>query len=108
MAEGGGRIHPPLGSSAREYVTQQGPSLTADEESGGLGLFTDASIPADERLISCPFSCAVTPDVAVSAISALYGVSEDDLVLDGKPWDERMLISAYIGLHWVWAENGKE
>lgn len=81
--------------------------LTADPSSG-LGLYTEAPIAADERLISCPFSCAITPKLATEALEQLYDVSTCDFKINGKDWDEKMLIAAYVCLHWVWADKEKE
>lgn len=78
--------------------------LTTDSSSG-LGIYTTTHISADERLISCPFSLAITPALATSAIVSVTGVAESDLVYNGKPWSERMLAAVYVGLHWIYSDK---
>lgn len=71
-------------------------------------MYATTEIEKDERLISCPFSLAITPALATSAITKVTGVGESDLIMDvvgGKPWNERMRVAAYVGLHWVHADK---
>ncbi|BEI81573.1 hypothetical protein CcaverHIS002_0207330 [Cutaneotrichosporon cavernicola] len=69
-----------------------------DDASSGLGLYATADI-GEERLISCPFSVAITPTLAADAITKVCGVKDEDFVHDGERWSERMLAAAYVGLH---------
>lgn len=85
------------------------------DPSTGLSAFAQADIDKDERLISCPFNLAVTPELAGEAICAIESLKEDELVWlagtsrAGEKWNDRMRIGAYIGLHWVRTdEEGEE
>ncbi len=79
--------------------------LTSDESSG-LGLYVSQAI-GEERIISCPFSLAITPAVATAAITQVCGISAEDLVHDGAPWSERMLAATYVGLHVLHADDAE-
>lgn len=50
-------------------------------------------------LISCPCALAVSSASARRALQKIYPERE----FDG--WSARMLIAAYVGLHWVYAER---
>lgn len=82
------------------------PATTVQDGETGLGVYATAPIAPNERLVSCPFDCAVTPGLARTAIKAIAG-QDVQLTHNNAPWDERMLIAAYVGLHWVYAESGE-
>ncbi|BEJ12274.1 hypothetical protein CspHIS471_0207340 [Cutaneotrichosporon sp. HIS471] len=73
-----------------------------DDASSGLGLYATADI-GEERLISCPFSVAITPTLAADAITKVCRVKDEDFVHEGERWSERMLAAAYVGLHQLYA-----
>ncbi|KAI9638021.1 uncharacterized protein MKK02DRAFT_36002 [Dioszegia hungarica] len=103
-----------------QWIEAQGgyvhPSVVPElDPSTGLSAFAQADIDKDERLISCPFNLAVTPELAGEAICAIESLKEDELVWlagtsrAGEKWNDRMRIGAYIGLHWVRTdEEGEE
>lgn len=80
----------------------------------GLSAFADTDIASDERLISCPFAIAVTPELARTAICAAASIEAGDLFWPagtskaGERWNDRMLIGAYLGLHWVYEDELRE
>ncbi|GMK54051.1 hypothetical protein CspeluHIS016_0106370 [Cutaneotrichosporon spelunceum] len=88
LAQEGGYVHPNV--------------EVRDDEFSGLGLYTSAPI-GEERIISCPFSVAITPALAAAAITEVCGVKDEDLVHNGERWPERMLAAAYLGLHQLYA-----
>lgn len=77
----------------------------------GLSVVSTASIDSDAQLISCPFSLAITSELATAAICAVHGVKLEDLVWpagtskEGEKWNDRMRVGAYIALHWVKMED---
>lgn len=81
------------------------------DEVTGSGAFATATIPSDARLVSCPFELAVTSQRAKDALCSLLGIGEASLVwpvgtaLEGQKFNHRMLIGAYLGLHWVYLED---
>jgi hypothetical protein len=96
---------PDVGGSVHPALEPRNDPLT------GLSMFSKSPIPANERLITCPASLVVTPEIARSALETLYGgVSrkgkgkEVDLDLGG--WKETMLLCGYICLHWIHHDLG--
>ncbi|WVQ85339.1 hypothetical protein IAT38_007504 [Cryptococcus sp. DSM 104549] len=77
----------------------------------GLSVFATEPIAADEKLVSCPFELAVTSELAAQAVCETAAVDEEELVWPagsskaGEAWSERMLIGAYLGLHWVYEDK---
>ena len=71
------------------------------DEGTGLSIYTTTSIPPDAHLISCPFTLAITPKIAVGAIVSLCPNVQDSV----KEWNERMVIAVYLTLHWIWADK---
>jgi hypothetical protein len=93
----GGSVHPAL-EPRNDPIT-------------GLSMFSKSPISANERLVTCPASLVITPEVARSALEALYiGADrkgkgkEVDLELTG--WKETMLLCGYICLHWIYQDRG--
>jgi hypothetical protein len=92
----GGHVHPSLESR--------------DDPITGLSMFSKSPIPADERLITCPASWVITPEICRDAIIKLTG----DVKGKGKEsghgmeeWKETMLICGYICLHWIYHDRGE-
>ena len=62
-------------------------------------------------MVSCPFDLAVTPELATRAICEVLNMISETLVwpegngIAGEQWNERMLICAYLCLHFVYAED---
>lgn len=81
------------------------------DESTGLSVFADNTIKPEEKLVSCPFSLAVTSELATQAVCEIAGVEKGQLIWpkghakEGKPWNERMRIGAYLGFHWIYQER---
>ena len=93
----GGSVHPSLESR--------------DDETTGLSMFSKSPIAADERLITCPASWVITPEISRAAIGQLLG---EDIKGKGKEvddgmqeWKETMLICGYICLHWIHHGRGE-
>ena len=87
----GGSVHPALESR--------------DDEITALSMFSKSPIAADERLITCPASWVITPEISRTAIGQFLG---EDIKGKGKEvddgmqeWKETMLICGYICLHWI-------
>lgn len=74
-------------------------------------MFADDTIHPGEKLVSCPFSLAVTSELATQAVCEITGIEEGQLIWpkdlgkEDEPWNERMRIGAYLGLHWVYQER---
>ncbi|WWC66594.1 uncharacterized protein I206_100497 [Kwoniella pini CBS 10737] len=87
--------------------------IKIDSETG-VSPFSTASIGPDEGLVSCPFELAITADLASQAICEVKGIKSEDLVWpvgtskEGEIWNERMRISAYLGLHWIYKEKDEQ
>ena len=62
----------------------------------GVTVCASNELPADTTVMSCPFSVAITPELATRALSDLFKTSS----VHGK-WNDRQLICAYICLHWA-------
>jgi hypothetical protein len=74
----------------------------------GLSMFSTSSIPAEERLITCPASWVITPELCRQAIRQLKGKGKPSDIEDGmEGWKETMLICGYICLHWIHHDIGK-
>ena len=77
------------------------------DEQTGLSMFSTSPIPAEERLITCPASWVITPEICRRTIRDLKGkgkeVQEDGM----EGWKETMLICGYICLHWIHHDLGE-
>lgn len=53
----------------------------------------------------------MTSELATKAVCEITGIEEGQLIWpkdlgkEGEPWNERMRIGAYLGLHWVYQER---
>jgi hypothetical protein len=89
----GGSVHPAL--------------EPRDDPVTGLSMFSKSTISANERLITCPTSWVITPEIARAALEALYGkVKGREVDMDLKGWKETMLLCGYICLHWIHHDQG--
>lgn len=73
------------------------------------------AIPSDTCILSCPFDLAITKDLAIGAVKACVWdathVSDRQTpsVLPARidRLNEHQIICAYIGLHWIYANDDK-
>jgi hypothetical protein len=63
---------------------------------------TKTSLFGDTKIVSCPFSLAITPELALEVLRIL-GLSDWSRARD--TWSARQLISCYICLHWIFGER---
>ncbi|KAK7000969.1 SET domain-containing protein [Favolaschia claudopus] len=64
----------------------------------GISAIASKNIPADSKIVSCPFDLVITKDTALNALSALLGSASTAIL---QNWTERQLISVYLSLHWI-------
>lgn len=78
-----------------------------DDAITGLSMFSKSPIPADERLIACPASWVITPELCRDAIVQLCrgDVKGKGKEVDMEGWKETMLICGYICLHWIYHDR---
>lgn len=99
----GGYVHP--SAEVRDGTFPSLPQLmrafqlTRAEKDSGIGLYASSPIDADAVLISCPCDLAVSSALAKRALKEIYPEK------DFENWSARMLIAAYVGLHWVYADK---
>src|ERR1700731_655853 len=67
----------------------------------GFAIHSNVALPPDTKLVSCPFSLAITPEVAVKALRLLGIISTDQ----EPSWTEKQLICSYICLHWILGDS---
>ena len=65
--------------------------------SSGLSVHTKEDLAPDTIVASCPFSLAITTDVARAPLQEFCQLSRDAL----QAMSERQLICIYIALHWM-------
>lgn len=71
-----------------------------------MSVYASRDIPEDSKIISCPFSVAITPARAKRSLGLLFGsrsTTTADL-LNGM--SERQLLCLYIITHWILREDG--
>ncbi|KAI0712750.1 hypothetical protein C8T65DRAFT_646796 [Cerioporus squamosus] len=73
------------------------PAVHFQPVASGFNVIAGSDVPADEPVVSIPFSLAITPDVSRKALSQLLDVSDSAF----DQWNERQLESTYVSLHWV-------
>ena len=92
-------------------IPSRGKRLIALDETTCYGVYATADISPDARLVSCPFDLAVTSERAREAVCSLLSIPAGDLTWPagsrhaGEEWNHRMLIGAYLGMHWVHTED---
>ena len=62
----------------------------------GFNVIAKNDIEKDSSIVSCPFSLAVTPQLAKQALLKVFGQVENL-----QRWNERQLVCTYISLHWI-------
>lgn len=62
----------------------------------GYSILANAGIPADATVVSCPFSLAITPQVAKKSLVKLLN---GEKALEG--WSERQLLCVYLCFHGI-------
>lgn len=80
------------------------PGLLLKPGLSGMSVLTIEDIPSDSRVVSCPFSLAITPHSSKDALltlSKLSHIKGDHL----DPFTERELICTYIVMHWILDED---
>ncbi|KAI0790317.1 SET domain-containing protein [Irpex lacteus] len=88
----------------REWLTSKGgsidPNVAFDPVPSGFNVIARDKIAQNTSIVSCPFSLAVTPELARQALVAIFQGTE---ILQG--WNERQLVCTYISLHWVYGDT---
>jgi hypothetical protein len=69
------------------------------EVDSGFSVVASDDLPADSKIVSCPFTLAITKDVALQALSVL--LDSPSTLKDLTSWSERQLISVYLSFHWI-------
>lgn len=98
----GGYVHPSAevrDGMSSSLLSDPARRLTHTEKDSGIGLYASSPIEADAVLISCP--C----DLAISSVVAKRALEEIHPEQSFEDWSARMLIAAYVGLHWVYADK---
>ncbi|KAJ6466689.1 hypothetical protein C8R47DRAFT_1153337 [Mycena vitilis] len=72
------------------------PHVKLQTVASGFCVIASEDLPADSKIVSCPFTLAVTKTVALQALSVLLGSTTDF-----TGWCERQLISSYLSFHWI-------
>ncbi|KAJ7498617.1 SET domain protein [Mycena latifolia] len=72
------------------------PNVRLQKVPSGFCVVASESLPPDSKIVSCPFTLAITKDVALSALSTLLGAPA---ISDLNTWSERQLISSYLCFH---------
>ncbi|KAF7355622.1 SET domain-containing protein [Mycena sanguinolenta] len=63
----------------------------------GFSVVASENLPADSKIVSCPFALVITKDLALGSLSTLLHSTARDLA----NWSERQLISTYLSFHWI-------
>lgn len=69
----------------------------------GLSVCASDDVAADTSIISCPFSLAITPELAKNALSSLF---KSPAAIEN--WTEKQLICTYLCLHWILSSDQRE
>ncbi|RPD60839.1 SET domain-containing protein [Lentinus tigrinus ALCF2SS1-6] len=73
------------------------PAVRFQPVASGFNVIAGSDVPADTTVVSIPFSLAITPDIARTALKQLLKVPESAF----EQWNERQLESTYIAFHWM-------
>lgn len=74
--------------------------LISRQVPSGLRVVAQEALPADTKIVTCPFSLAITQEVAQKYLSTLIDVTAP------VEWTARQWISCYIISHWI-TENAR-
>lgn len=69
----------------------------------GLSVCASDDVPADATIVSCPFSLAITPELAKHALSSLL---KSPAAIE--KWAAKQLIATYLCLHWIVGSDQQE
>ncbi|KAJ6515535.1 SET domain protein [Mycena sanguinolenta] len=73
------------------------PQVLLKQVDSGFSVVASENLPADSKIVSCPFALVITKDVALNSLSGLLHSRTKDLA----NWSERQLISTYLSFHWI-------
>ncbi|KDQ15519.1 hypothetical protein BOTBODRAFT_31834 [Botryobasidium botryosum FD-172 SS1] len=73
------------------------PSLVFVEDTHGTSAYATEDIDPEETIVSCPFSLAITPEIARYGIAQSFNTGAPDT----SQWNERQTICTYLVMHWV-------
>ncbi|KAJ7930101.1 SET domain protein [Mycena leptocephala] len=86
----------------KEWLEHNGgyfhPHVHLQKVASGFSVVASESLPPDSKIVSCPFTLAITKHVALQALSVLLGSSSKTQMTG---WSERQLISSYLSFHWI-------
>ncbi|KAJ6583765.1 hypothetical protein B0H10DRAFT_2096353 [Mycena sp. CBHHK59/15] len=86
----------------KHWLLQQGgyfhPHVQFKKVASGFSVVASENLPPDTSVVSCPFTLAITKNVALYALSVLLGSAASSLLVT---WSERQLISSYLCFHWI-------
>ncbi|KAJ7631765.1 hypothetical protein B0H17DRAFT_1108721 [Mycena rosella] len=72
------------------------PHIRLQKVPSGFCVVASESLPPDSKIVSCPFTLAITKPVALNALSGLLGPQANSEL---ATWTERQLISVYLSFH---------
>ncbi|KAJ7368667.1 SET domain protein [Mycena albidolilacea] len=75
------------------------PHVHLNKVDSGFSVVASDDLPTDSKIVSCPFTLAITKDVALQALSVL--LDSPSPLKDLTSWSERQLISVYLSFHWI-------
>ncbi|KAJ7129347.1 SET domain-containing protein [Mycena epipterygia] len=76
-------------------------SIHFKKVASGFCVVASESLPPDSKIVSCPFTLAITKDVGLNALTVLLGGSTAIFDPPLTAWSERQLISSYLCFHWI-------
>ncbi|KAF7352490.1 SET domain-containing protein [Mycena venus] len=74
------------------------PHVRLRKAPSGCSVVASESLPPDSKIVSCPFTLAITKESTLSALSVLLGSPSTTRLTS---WSERQLISTYLSFHWI-------
>ncbi|KAF8589576.1 SET domain-containing protein [Ramaria rubella] len=95
----------------RKWIISRGgyihPALRFVKGLFGMSVHTTGDLPCDSKIISCPFTLAITPESSKQALSIFCHLSTDGAEHLEK-LSKRELICTYLVLHWLLEEEGSD
>ncbi|CAE6514900.1 unnamed protein product [Rhizoctonia solani] len=82
------------------------PSLRFVQSPGGHDVHTETEISPNTKVLSCPFSMAITGPQSKDTLAALFQGDSTSVSQVLDKWSERQIVCVYMILHRVW-ENVK-
>ncbi|CAE6452214.1 unnamed protein product [Rhizoctonia solani] len=80
------------------------PSLRFVQSHGGHDVYAKNEISPGTKVLSCPFSMAITAPQAKDALVTLFQADNADVSNVIDQWSERQAVCVYMVLHRVWEE----